>query len=145
MALTLGVELTEAKRIINSLTEAIPGYAKLKASLEHELASTGRIELCDGRRIQVSRAYKSLNYLIQGSAAIVMKWWVLLADGRLKDTSYRVLAVVHDELQGEALPAEAEHIKQTLQQLSLAAGERLGIKVPITSEAKDGSSWAETH
>ena len=65
--------------------------------------------------------------------------------GELAETSYRMLAVVHDEIQGECLDADVEQVKHILRQAATDAGEGLGFRVPIDADAKEGRSWSETH
>ena len=104
-----------------------------------------RITLVDGRRIQVHREYVAVDYAIQGDAAILMKHWALLADNRLSETSYRILAVVHDEIQGECLEEDVLKARKTLKRSAARAGEQLGFRVAIEADATSGLSWAETH
>ena len=85
-------------------------------------------------------------YAISGDAAILMKHWALRVERELAETSYRMLAVVHDEIQGEARPEDVELVKEALSPGRLhEAGEALGFRVPIEAAAKEGRSWAETH
>jgi len=101
--------------------------------------------LIDGRRLQVTSAHKLLNYAIQGDAAIVMKHWAMDTAKRLEDTSYRPLAVVHDEIQSECLPQHVDEVMETIEQAATDVGERLGFHIRIDAEAKAGNSWRETH
>ena len=74
-----------------------------------------------------------------------MKHWALRVERTLADTSYRMLAVVHDEIQGEALDIDAQMAINVLRKTATEAGEELGFDVPIGVDAKAGNSWAETH
>jgi DNA polymerase I-like protein with 3'-5' exonuclease and polymerase domains len=56
-----------------------------------------------------------------------------------------VIAVVHDEIQGECEPGDVDEVKRTLEQTASEMGEQLGFLVPIAAEAKAGASWEETH
>jgi DNA polymerase I-like protein with 3'-5' exonuclease and polymerase domains len=40
-------------------------------------AESGYINLCDGRRCAVDGSHKALNYLLQGSAGIIAKQWMV--------------------------------------------------------------------
>ena len=145
LAQSLGITYAEAKEIIEAFTTGIEGFRALKRSLISEFNKGGRIRLIDGRRLQVTSAHKLLNYSIQGDAAIVMKHWAMDTARRLENTSYRTLAVVHDEIQSECLPEEVDHVMETMEQTATDVGERLGFWIRIDAEAKAGSSWRETH
>jgi DNA polymerase I-like protein with 3'-5' exonuclease and polymerase domains len=86
-----------------------------------------------------------LVYAISGDAAILMKHWALRVEQELAETSYRMLAVVHDEIQGECLDSDVEHVKHILRHAATDAGKALGFRVPIDADAKAGRSWSETH
>lgn len=141
----LGVRPDVAQQIIHRFTAGIKGFKQMQWSLLRELRKTGRIKLIDGRRIQVASDHKVLNYAIQGDAAILMKCWALAAVRELEDTSFRILAIVHDEMQTECLKKEKKYIKTVLPMMATAAGVNLGFKVPIAADVKCGRSWAETH
>ena len=145
LAEQLGIELSDAKEIIAAFTTEIPGFRQLKTGLIRQFNRGGRIRLIDGRRLQVTSSYKALNYAIQGDAAIVMKHWTMETAKRLEDTSYRTLAVVHDEIQSECLPEDVDHVVQAIEQTATDVGDRLGFRIRIDAEAKAGRSWRETH
>ena len=145
LAATLSIDKSEAQGIISAFTTGLGGFDEMKRELLDELRRTGRITLIDGRRLQVGSQHKALNYAIQGDAAVLMKHWALKADRCLNDTSFRLLAVVHDELQSECLPDDADHVIETLELAASDVGERLDFRVRIAAEAKQGASWQETH
>jgi DNA polymerase I-like protein with 3'-5' exonuclease and polymerase domains len=145
LAVDLQITRDAAQVIIDGFTSGLPGFASLKSYLVTEYRRDKRITLIDGRRIQVPREYTLLVYGISGDAAILMKHWALRVERELRDSSYRMLAVVHDEIQGEARPEDTEQAKRVLEQQATAAGEELGFRVPIAAKAKEGRSWAETH
>ena len=101
----------------------------MKRELLQELRETGRIELIDKRRIQCNSTHKALNYAIQGEAAILMKHWAMQSVKSLDDTSYRLLAVVHDELQGECLPMDVTAAMGVLEETAVDVGQQLGFRV----------------
>jgi DNA polymerase I-like protein with 3'-5' exonuclease and polymerase domains len=145
LAATLGIGQGEAKDIIKAFTSGIDGFADMKAALLRELRQKGRIRLIDGRRLQCGSDHRALNYCIQGDAAIVMKHWAMESVRRLEETSYQLLAVIHDELQGECLPMDVMAVTQTLTQTATDVGEQLAFKVAIAAEATHGMNWSETH
>ena len=82
--------------------EAIPGLDKLLSAVE--LASErGYVQAIDGRRVLVDSGHKALNYLLQGTAAVLAKRWMVIAHQNIKQLGIEAhqLAFVHDELQFE--------------------------------------------
>ena len=110
----------------------------------HNASEKGYVRGLDNRRILVDSRHKSLNYLLQGSAAIVAKRWMVLTD-KNKPQSAQQLAFIHDELQYECEPKDAEELKHTLEKSAKESGEHYGLRVPIAAEANSGETWADVH
>ena len=115
MAEDLQITKTEYQQIIDAFTSSVPGFLRMKTQLIAEWQQNKRIKLIDGRRIQVTREHKVLNYAIQGDAAILMKHWAMECERRLDGTSFRMLAVVHDEMQAECVPNDVKLVMDTLE------------------------------
>ena len=137
----------EAKRkgreIRKAYVDAIPGLKELLEGV-HKASEKGYVLGIDKRRILVDSKHKSLNYLLQGSAAILAKRWMVLANENLPKTA-RQLAFVHDELQFEAESQEVDDLKFLLELTAVQAGEYYKLRCPIAAEAKSGSTWADVH
>ena len=88
-----------------------------------------------------------MNTKLQGAGAIVSKYWMIMADLRLRQAGIRFkqMAYVHDEMQYAVHKDDAERACKIITDASLEAGERLGILMPIHSEAQIGKNWWETH
>lgn len=104
------------------------------------------IKTLDGRRVFIRSKHKLLNTLIQSAAAIIFKMWMLEVHVTLSHNAKQVIAM-HDELQIEWQGGKAGALLLGDKVCSLAEkiGEELGIKVPVTAEAKVGKNWADTH
>jgi len=126
--------------------DAIPGLEKLVTAVKSK-AESGYISLCDGRRCAVDGSHKALNYLLQGSAGIVAKQWMIHIHNTIKtcDIQAHQLAFVHDELQFECPPEYTDTLSSALTSSSLMAGETYNLRVPIEAEAKVGMTWADVH
>ena len=99
----------------------------------------------DGRRVLVDSPHKALNYLLQCSAGIVAKRWMVISNAGLKKFHTHQLAFVHDELQFECRPYEAFGVKRILEDSARLAGEYYQLRCPIAAEAKEGLTWADVH
>lgn len=103
----------------------------------------GFIKSIDGRKIAVDSPHKALNYLLQSSAGVVAKRWMVIAN-ELPFNQHQ-LAFVHDELQYECLPDVANDLKFGLELSAAQAGEYYNLRIPIAAEGKIGSTWADVH
>jgi DNA polymerase I-like protein with 3'-5' exonuclease and polymerase domains len=135
----------KGKEIRAAYVDAIEGLSDLLQAVKRA-AERGYVCGLDGRRISVDKRHKALNYLIQGSAATIAKYWMVLANcaASVEDHTHQ-LAFVHDELQYETTPEYAEDLKFLLELTAKQAGEHYKLRIPIAAEAKSGSNWAEVH
>ena len=133
----------KGKEIREAYVAAIPGLKELLEAV-HKASEKGYVRGLDKRKILVDSKHKSVNYLIQGSAAILAKRWMVIANETPLKTP-RQLAFIHDELQFEVHPNEVNDLKFTLQHAALQAGEYYNLRVPIEAEAKSGPTWADVH
>ena len=133
-----GAELREA------FVSSIDGLAELLASIK-KASKKGYVKSIDGRPIKVESQHKALNYLLQSGAGVVAKRWMVLTNESLKDIDCHQLAFIHDELQYETHPKNAEYLSSCLLESARRAGEFYNLRVPIAAEAKCGDSWADVH
>ena len=135
-----GAELRKA------YVDAIPGLKELLAAV-HKASERGYLLGLDHRRILCDSRHKSLNYLIQGSSAILAKRWMVLANVHSQQMSLRCnqLAFIHDELQYESSPKHVDDLKSLLVLTAAQAGEYYNLRTPIAAEAKSGPTWADEH
>jgi DNA polymerase I-like protein with 3'-5' exonuclease and polymerase domains len=133
----------KGKEIRKAYVEAIPG---LKDFLEavRKVVPRGYVHGLDHRRILCDSRHKSVNYLIQGSSAILAKRWMVLTHENLPPTA-RQLAFVHDELQFECEEKDVEDLKFLLELSAVQAGEYYKLRCPIAAESKSGATWADVH
>jgi DNA polymerase I-like protein with 3'-5' exonuclease and polymerase domains len=144
----LSEEKAKAKgaQIRKQFVAAIPGLDKLLAGIK-EASKRGYIKSIDGRRIKVDSPHKALNMLLQSSAAVIAKRWMVITNDTIKQTGLCAsqLAFIHDELQYECSAEHAADLSTSLVFSSLAAGEYYKLRIPIEAEAVIGQTWADTH
>ena len=133
----------KGKEIRKAYVDAIPGLKELLEAV-HKASERGYVRGLDDRRILVDSKHKSLNYLLQGSAACLAKRWMVLTNEHLPKTA-RQLAFIHDELQFEVCKEEVEDLKFLLELTAIQAGEYYNLRCPIAAESKSGANWAEVH
>ena len=134
------------KQVRAAFIEAIPGLAELLSAVKKR-SSTGSIMAIDGRKILVDSEHKALNYLLQCSAGVIAKRWMLIAHQMIKEVGIDAhqLAFVHDELQFECKPTYVNDLKFTLENSAVRSGEYYKMRIPIAAESKSGQNWSEVH
>lgn len=151
LAITAGYPENQGAKIKKVFYKEHPGIKELVDDLENAYSRKGWIRGIDGRPLYVRSAMKLLNTLMQNTATIIFKvWMVLLEDKRYTHGMHKVVHQIiayHDELQYEVEGSEdvAEKWKKICEEASLEVGTSLGILVPIASEGKVGKSWEDCH
>jgi len=137
----------KGKEIRKAFVDAIEGLSDLLKGVKRA-AERGYVRGLDSRHINVDKGHTALNYLLQGSAAVIAKRWMVLADDKLKAPFFQhthQLAFIHDELQYETNPESVKDLMFNLEVSAVEAGEYYKLRIPIAAEAKSGSNWAEVH
>ncbi len=136
----------KGKEIRKAYVDAIPGLKELLEGVR-KASARGYVLGLDKRKILVDKEHKALNYLLQGSAAIIAKRWMVITHDHIKEMDLRChqLAFIHDELQYESDPEHVDDLKSLLVLSAAEAGEYYNMRIPVEAEAKDGLTWADTH
>jgi DNA polymerase I-like protein with 3'-5' exonuclease and polymerase domains len=132
----------KGKEIRDAYVAAIPGLSDLLDAIK-SAGDRGYIKAIDGRKIILDSPHKALNYLLQGSAGVIAKRWMVLAH----DNPYccSQLAFVHDELQYECDPEHAPLLQSHLESSATEAGTYYNLRIELAAEGKIGNNWAEVH
>ena len=136
----------KGQEIRKAFVSAIDGLSDLLAAVSNKAAS-GHLVACDGRRVLVDSTHKGLNYLLQCSAGVIAKRWMVIANSFEVAQHFHThqLAFVHDELQYETVPEYGELLMEVLEKSAKLAGEYYNLRCPIAAESKTGKNWAEVH
>ena len=133
----------KGKEIRAAYVEAIDGLDQLLKAVKHR-GEQGFIKGIDGRKILVDSPHKALNYLLQGSAGIIAKRQMVIANENLPPTAHQ-LGFIHDELQYEVHKHHSKDLAFLLELSAVMAGEYYSLRCPIAAEAKIGKTWADVH
>ena len=134
----------KGKEIRQAYMDAVPGLEKLVSAVKSK-AESGYINLCDGRRCSVDGSHKALNYLLQGSAGVLAKRWLLINHENTRELCCSQLAFVHDEIQFECDPRHVDQLRTSLVRSAEEAGRYYNLRIPIAAEAQHGDNWSEVH
>lgn len=142
----------EAKLFIQQYEEELPGVPRFMKKMITLATRDGIIYNPFGRRytFEPHYAYTSVNYLIQGTAADVMKNALIRVHRALKERwpMVRLLLTIHDEIAIEA--PKAMHCKQLMRDIVRAMQgdqELLNLPVPLPVEMKivdENGRWNKT-
>ena len=147
MASDLGISHGKMTKMKKNFLERLPALEKVIKDVHTDYHFEGTVQLPDGRWVQCRTEHAALNTKLQGAGAIVSKYWMVVADARLRAEGIRFIqmAYVHDEVQYAVHKDDAERACKIITDASLEAGERLGIKMPVHSEADIGANWKDCH
>jgi DNA polymerase I-like protein with 3'-5' exonuclease and polymerase domains len=135
------------KKLKTNFLDNIPSLKKLKLTVEAIVTKNNSVPSLDGRRIRIRKAYSSLNFLLQGSGASLMKQALLNGVDSLRAVGipFKIVANVHDELQVETPEAFAKAVGIHFRNAIRKAGEDFDLRCPMDGEYKIGDNWSETH
>lgn len=133
-------------RIDRSFQEGITGLGELLADVR-KAASRGYLKPLDGRKVPVRHEHAALNSLLQSSAAVILRKWVV---GTVKECKQlgldaHIAAVVHDEIQAEVIPEHLEKYQSLCLGNIKKAGEYYRLAIRLDGDSRIGKTWLDTH
>ena len=107
----VGGTTSDGKRARQHFFDNKPSFKSLRDRVQRASAK-GYLKGLDGRKLYVRNTHSSLNTLLQGAGAIVMKKALVLLDKtlQLNTVDYKFVANIHDEWQIEVPKDKAEFI-----------------------------------
>ena len=133
----------KGKEIRQAYVDAVDGLGDLLDAVK-KAADRGFIKAIDGRKIEVDSPHKALNYLLQSSAGVIAKRWMVINDQKVKDLGLCSLSLmfVHDECYNSnatipPMPKILMFCNSSWRVLQPQNANRRRSKI--------GDSWADTH
>jgi DNA polymerase I-like protein with 3'-5' exonuclease and polymerase domains len=145
IALVCDCSVPDARKLRERFQKEIPALAKVQDVVRFETIKTGKVRLPDGRQVPVRSEHAALNTLLQGSGAIVSKYWMVEASKEAMRHRAHQLAYIHDELQYSCPKSCADDFGKAVTAAATKAGELLNLNIRIDAEYRVGNTWAETH
>lgn len=153
----LGCDKEEASRLLGRLRATMPGIKALNDEIRHTFRKRGYILSIAGRHLSTDPAIVAskgadraesalLNYLIQGSAAELMRHSLIKIHKRLASDGIQshMVNVVHDEVALDCIREELSYLVETIP--LCMADEEVEKYVPIEVDMKvSETSWADAH
>jgi DNA polymerase-1 len=137
------------------------GFDALKQAIKDQVESHGYIIGLDGRKAYTSKGHTGLSTLLQMGEAIIMRQALVILDNGMQELGYRTginaaglyqegahyefCANVHDEGQTDVKEEARADFKRLAGKCVEEAGVAFDLKCPLTSDVKEGLTWADTH
>ena len=83
------------------------------------------------------------NAPIQGTSADILKRALRLLHDELRNTSAKIVNIIHDEIVVEVDESEAAAVAQTVERAMCAAGEEYLTTVPVKVESQVAGEWTK--
>lgn len=154
IGLIVGGTAADGKRLKLRFLKGLPALKFLKEAVQQKAKNDKALRGLDGRSVFIRSAHSALNTLLQSAGALVCKQWVVLVDEELQrrglkhgwSGDYALCAWSHDEIQVACRTQEvADIVKEVSTSMVTRAGEIFNFRCRLDGEAKQGTTWAETH
>jgi len=125
----------------------MPSYRRLSEAVTRKGQSQGKLMALDGRVLRVRSAHASLNTLIQGSSAVLMKKWFMYVDYHLRRRRLdaKIVAMVHDELVLETSEKDVDHAKDCVILSIRQVNKAYKLNCELDCDVQTGNNWSEIH
>ena len=139
------------KRIADTFLERMTGIKELIADCATQSKTTGYVQAIDGSKLYSRSPHSALNLLLQGSAGIIAKQWMMnyhhLAKqkGLQLGTDYWQSAYIHDEYQCPCLPHLGDTLGECLEAGAAKVTTDFNMNIPIRADYVVGQTWKDTH
>ena len=126
---------------------SMPAYKRLSEAVIRKGESVGKLVGLDGRILRVRSGHASLNTLIQGSSAVLMKKWFMYVDYHLRRRKLdaKIVAMVHDELVLETLEKDVDNAKDCVILSIRQVNKAYKLNCELDCDVQTGNNWSEIH
>jgi len=148
---TLILQTIYGKRISDTFLEKVKGIKELIKVCQKESKDTGYITAIDGRKLNSRSPHSSLNLLLQGSAGVIAKKWMVnyhelaLIEGLPHGIRWSQMAFVHDEYQCQCDSMYGDVLGDIMVRGCSMIQDQFGMALPIEADYQIGCDWSQTH
>ena len=128
----------------------IVDYLEVK-DCQKQSKETGYIIAIDGRKLVSRSPHSALNLLLQGSAGVVAKKWMVnyhelaATKGMPHKKDWGQCAFIHDEFQCTCIESKASALGDILVEGCNMIQKQFNMALPIEADFVIGDNWAQTH
>lgn len=123
----------------------IPAFQAFVDSITKALETRPYLIGLDGRKLHIRSKHSAPNTVLQSAGAMVVKKATCLAVREYKRLDAHLLLHIHDEMQSECPPDNAQELGKVKVAAIRQAGVHFNLRIPTDGEFKVGRNWAETH
>jgi DNA polymerase I-like protein with 3'-5' exonuclease and polymerase domains len=125
----------------------LPAFARLRDAVIAKGTSEGKLKAIDGRLLKVRHPHASINTLIQGSSAVLMKKWFMNTAMEMKrrETGGKLVAMVHDEMVIESLKDKVDIVSDCVKMAISLVNEEYKMRCRLDCDVQVGTNWSEIH
>jgi len=144
-------ETIYGEQVANDFLSNLDGIQDLIADCQRQSKSKGTVTAIDGRELFSRSPHSSLNLLLQGSAGIVGKQWMvnyhdLAKQAHLvRNVDYKQYAYIHDEFQDGCKASLADTLGHCLEEGAAMVTDQFNMNLPIKADYDIGTTWNDTH
>tara|TARA_R110002020_G_scaffold336482_1_gene551889 strand:- start:17751 stop:19397 length:1647 start_codon:yes stop_codon:yes gene_type:complete len=126
---------------------SLPSYKRLSDAVQRKGAGEGKLRAIDGRVLRVRHPHASLNTLIQGSSAVLMKKWFMYVDHHLRKRKLdaKIVAMVHDELVLESCEKDVDAASRCVIISISQVNKSYDLRCKLDCDIQTGNNWSEIH
>ena len=138
----------DGKELRERFLSNLPAFTKLRKAVTRKGETSGYLNGIDGRVLHVRHPHASLNTLIQGSSAVLMKKWFMNVAERLENISdyySEIVAMVHDELVIEVDEKCVDTVTESVKLGIQLVNENYDLRCPLDCDVITGTNWSEIH
>ena len=138
----------DGKELRERFLSNLPAFTKLRKAVTRKGETSGYLNGIDGRVLHVRHPHASLNTLIQGSSAVLMKKWFMNVAARLENISdyySEIVAMVHDELVIEVDEKCVDTVTESVKLGIQLVNENYDLRCPLDCDVITGTNWSEIH
>ena len=139
-------DINKGKALRERFFRNLPALKKLRDRVQ-QASNRGFLKGIDGRKIYVRSQHASLNTLLQGCGAIVMKQAMVNLHEliKLNTVDAQFVANIHDEWQLQVKESQADYIGRLGVESIEKVTEQFNMRCDLTGQYKVGGNWSETH
>ncbi len=143
----VGGSLSDGRHLREKFLSSLPAFRRLREAVVQKGGTQGTLKGLDGRVLRVRHPHASLNTLIQGSSAVLMKKWFLNTARMLikRETCAEVVAMVHDEMVIESPEKSVDTVSDCAKLSIVQVNNEYNLRCPLECDVEIGNNWSEVH
>ena len=145
------VETIYGKQVAETFIENMTGIKELINDCKAQHTQKSSITAIDGRELYSVSGHSALNTLLQGTAGILAKQWIInthevaVKNGLIYGKDWYQSVFVHDETQNPCRPSKTKLLGISLINACLMIQKQFSLNLLIECDYDVGQTWADTH